>query len=222
MLSAWYQPGPTKSETFGGPGGTSAPEFGGKMHILVFNGSPRPRGNTSVILDSILKGAREGGAKTTLVALDELEFKGCGSCLSCRENPGNCARRDGLSPYLEQLKSCDAVVVGSPIYMAHVSGQMKLFVDRLYSFWVYRPDGAVESALPAGKRFAQVTSQGNPDADRNKRTLRWLGGMVGGLDMEFVGKIVHADSAANPAKDDAELLEKARRIGLALAGSPAD
>ena len=192
------------------------------MRVLAFNGSPRPRGNTSIIVGAILEGAREGGAETTYVMLDELELKGCQGCLSCRKNPGNCARRDGLSPYLEELKSCAAVVVGCPIYMYHVAGQMKLLVDRLYSFWVDTPDGGYESALPAGKRFALATSQGHPDGEMYKRTIRWLGGMVGGLDMQFMGKIVHTDSAANPAKDDAELLEKARRIGLALAGSSAD
>jgi hypothetical protein len=46
--------------------------------------------------------------------------------------------------------------------------------------------------------------------------------MIGGLDMQYVGKIVHFDSAAKPAKDDSELLEKARLIGLALAGSSTD
>ena len=191
------------------------------MRILAFNGSPRPQGNTSTIVNAVLEGAKEDGAKTTHVMLDELELKGCQGCLTCRKNPGNCARRDGLSPYLEELKSCDAVLVGCPIYMYHVAGQMKLLVDRLYSFWEDTPDG-YRSALPAGKRFAMVTSQGNPDAELYKRTIRWLGGIVGGLDMQYVGKIVHTDSAAKPAKNDAELLEKARHIGLALAGISAD
>jgi len=191
------------------------------MRVLAFNGSPRPEGNTSTIVGAVLEGAREGGAETTLVMLDELELKGCQGCLTCRKNPGNCARRDGLSPYLEELKSCDAVLVGCPIYMYHVAGQMKLLVDRLYSFYEDMPDG-YRSALPAGKRFALVTSQGNPDAEKHKKPVRWLGGMVGGLDMQYVGKIVHTDSAAKPAKHDAELLENARQIGLALAGISAD
>ena len=96
------------------------------MRVLAFNGSPRPEGNTSTIVSAVLEGAREGGAETTHVMLDELELKGCQGCLSCRKNPGNCARRDGLTPYLEELKSCDAVLVGCPIYMYHVSGQMKI------------------------------------------------------------------------------------------------
>jgi multimeric flavodoxin WrbA len=191
------------------------------MRILAFNGSPRPEGNTSTIVGAVLDGAREGGAETTLVMLDEIELKGCGGCLSCRKNPGNCARRDGLTPYLDELKSCDAVLVGCPIYMYHVSGQMKLLVDRLYSFYEETP-GGYKSHLPAGKRFALVTSQGNPDAEKHKKPVRWLGGMVGGLGMEYVGKILHFDSHTKPAKDDPDLLEKAHQIGLALAGKPAD
>jgi multimeric flavodoxin WrbA len=192
------------------------------MHVLAFNGSPRPRGNTSIIVGAILEGATEGGAETTHVMLDQLELKGCQGCLSCRKNPGSCARRDGLSPYLEELKSCDAVVVGCPIYMYHVAGQMKLLVDRLYSFWEDTPDGGYKSALPAGKRFALVTSQGYPDADMYKRPIRWLAGMVGGLDMEEVGRIIHTNSDDAPARNDPELLDRARRIGLALAGRSVD
>jgi multimeric flavodoxin WrbA len=105
--------------------------------------------------------------------------------------------------------------------MYHVSAQMKALVDRLYSFYEETPDGYT-SHLPAGKRFALVTSQGNPDAEKHKKPVRWLGGMVGGLGMEYVGKILHFDSHTKPAKDDTELLEKARRIGLALAGNSQD
>jgi multimeric flavodoxin WrbA len=188
------------------------------MHVLAFNGSPRSSGNTSTIVDTILEGARQGGAETTHVVLDQLDLKGCQGCLSCRDNPGHCARRDGLSPYLEMLRESDGVVVGCPVYMYHVSGQMKLLVDRMYSFWEDLEDGSYRPALPGGKRFALVTSQGHPDPARYERAMRWLGGMVGGLGMETVGTIVHANSHDRPARHDAALLDRARRIGLRLAG----
>ncbi len=188
------------------------------MHILAFNGSPRSGGNTSTLLQSILDGARDAGADTTHVPLDRLAMKGCQGCLSCRDNPGVCARQDDLSQYLDAMKACDGIVVGSPVYMYHVSGQTKLLVDRLYSFWSNRPDGSYVSALPRGKRFALVTSQGDPDPDRFARAIRWLAGMVGGLASETVGQLVHADSHARPAQHDGALLEEARRIGQRLAG----
>jgi multimeric flavodoxin WrbA len=123
-----------------------------------------------------------------------------------------------LSPYLEAIKTCDGLVVGCPVYMYHISGQMKIFVDRIYSFYINREDGEYESALPGGKRFAFVTSQGHPDSERFKRPIRWLGGMVGGLGMETVGKIVHVNSLTNPAREDHKLLAKARQIGRKLLG----
>jgi multimeric flavodoxin WrbA len=188
------------------------------MHILAINGSPRKNGNTSTLLEAILDGARSAGAETTHVLLDEIDLKGCMGCLSCRENPGFCKRQDDLSQYLEAMKTCDGVVVGCPVYMYHITGQMKILVDRLYSFYINRDDGTYDSALPRGKRFAFVTSQGHPDAERFDRAVRYLGGMVGNLGMEAVGKIVHVDSQANPAKQDPTLLEQARQIGSRLAG----
>jgi multimeric flavodoxin WrbA len=187
------------------------------MKILAFNGSPRRNGNTSTLVQAILEGARDVGADTRHVVLDELDLKGCQGCLTCRQNPGVCRREDGLSPYLEALPSTDAVVVGCPVYMYHVSGQMKLLVDRLYSFYVHLPDGGYTSALPSGKRLAVVTSQGHPDGARFERTLRWLRGMVGGLGMELVGEITHVDSHDRPAIRDPHLLARAREIGRQLA-----
>ena len=188
------------------------------MHVIAINGSPRKKGNTSTILESILEGAREAGAETTHVMLDEIDLKGCMGCLSCREKPAVCKRQDGLSAYLELMKSCDGIAVGCPVYMYHISGQMKLFIDRLYSFYVNRPDGGYDSAFPPGRRYAFVTSQGNPDGERFQRAIRWLNGMVGGLGMENVGRIVHINSHLDPAKDNGELLGQARRIGRRLAG----
>jgi multimeric flavodoxin WrbA len=187
------------------------------MKVIAFNGSPRATGNTSTLIQAVLDGAREGGAETTYVPLDELDVKGCQGCLSCRKNPGTCARKDALSRYLDEMKSADGIVVGCPIYMYHVSGQMKQLVDRLYSFWANNPDGSYYSALPEGKRFAVVTSQGHPDPEQYKRPIRWLTGMIGGLTTETVGSIVHTGSAEGPANKDPELLKRARDLGRKLA-----
>jgi multimeric flavodoxin WrbA len=187
------------------------------MKVIAFNGSPRATGNTSTLIQAVLDGAREGGAENTYVPLDELDVKGCQGCLSCRKNPGTCARKDALSRYLDEMKSADGIVVGCPIYMYHVSGQMKQLVDRLYSFWANNPDGSYYSALPEGKRFAVVTSQGHPDPEQYKRPIRWLTGMIGGLTTETVGSIVHTGSAEGPANKDPELLKRARDLGRKLA-----
>ena len=116
------------------------------MRILAFNGSPRKKGNTSAIIRAILNGAASEGAETVEVRLHDIDMKGCQGCLACRQKPGVCAQRDDLSPHLESMKTCQGIVFGCPIYMYHVSGQMKQLVDRLYSFWANNPDGSYYSA----------------------------------------------------------------------------
>jgi len=189
------------------------------MKILAINGSPRKQGNTSNIIAAMLAGAESVGAETTQVRLHDIDLKGCMGCLTCRQNPGVCKQQDDLSPYLEALKTCHGYVIGSPIYMYHVSGQMKIFVDRVYSLYISRAgaDGVYDSALPAGKTYALVTSQGHPDPERFKRSIKWLAGMTGsGLGAAEVGRIIHADSHLHPGKDNPDLLSEAFEIGTKM------
>ncbi len=188
------------------------------MLILAFNGSPRKNGNTSNLIKAMLKGARSRGAKTQEIRLHDIDLKGCLGCLSCRKHPGRCKQKDGLSPFLEAIKTCQGMIVGTPIYMYHVTGQMKIFVDRCYSLYISLADGSgYDSAVPAGKRFALVTSQGHPDGERFQRPIRWLAAMTGtGLGMTEVGRIVHVDSHLRPARTDPALLERAYQIGQQL------
>ncbi|MFH2132093.1 MAG: flavodoxin family protein [bacterium] len=189
------------------------------MRIIAFNGSPRKNGNTSAIIRSILEGAASTGAETTEVLLHHIDMKGCMGCLSCNEKHGQCAQKDALKPYLDEMKRCDGVVFGCPIYMYRIAGQMKLLVDRLYSFYIPQPEGGYKSALPPGKRFAMVISQGAEEPDQYKKSARWLAGMAGtGLGMAEVGRISHINSHIEPARSNDRLLEEARAIGRRLAG----
>jgi multimeric flavodoxin WrbA len=184
------------------------------MHIIAFNGSPRKKGNTSTLIDAVLEGAKSAGAETTHVHLHDLNMKGCQACYACKENHGVCALKDDLSPYLHQIKDSAGVVFGCPIYMYRISGQMKIFVDRMYSYYMPKASGerGYDSAIPPGKTFAQVTSQGAPDPEQYHRSIRYLAGMAG-YGMEEAGRIVHTGGTMGEAKDSPELLNQAREIG---------
>ncbi len=187
------------------------------MHILAFNGSPRKKGNTSAIIAAILEGARSKGAQTTEVRLHDINLKGCMGCLSCRKKIGYCKQQDDLSPYLQAIKSSDGIVIGCPIYMYRISGQMKLLVDRIYSLYANRPDGGYDSMVPPGKTYALIISQGAPNPDQYKKSINYLAGMTGsGLGMEEVGRIIHVSSEEKPAEKNKDLLKEALEIGRKL------
>ena len=194
------------------------------MEIIAFNGSPRQNGNTSSLIDAVLAGAGSAGADVAHVRLHDINVKGCQACYACKDNPGICALKDDLTPYLHAVKDSAGIVFGCPIYMFRVSGQMKIWVDRMYSYYSHRPDGAgFDSAVPPGKTYAMVISQGAPDENQYQRSVRWLAGMGGsGFGMAEAGRIVH--TGPGRASEDSALLEAARETGREMvkrAGTPA-
>ena len=106
------------------------------MKVLGINGSPRKKWNTGTLVSKALEGAAAAGAETELIHLYDLDFKGCISCFSCKrlngKSYGKCAVKDDLAPVLEKVEKADALVLGSPIYFAEVTGEMRSFIERLF------------------------------------------------------------------------------------------
>jgi len=112
------------------------------MKIITFNGSPRKDWNTAILLNNAIDGAVSQGAETELIHLYDLNYKGCISCFACKridgKSYGRCAVKDDLTPILKKVDEADAIILGSPIYLGAVTGEMKSFMERLiYPYLVY-------------------------------------------------------------------------------------
>ncbi len=110
--------------------------------VIAINGSPRKTWNTAMLLGHALEGAASKGAKTELVHLYDLDYKGCTSCFSCKlvggKSYGKCALQDDLTPVLERIPDADALILGSPIYVGTATGEMRSFLERLvFPYIVY-------------------------------------------------------------------------------------
>ncbi|HMK54285.1 MAG TPA: flavodoxin family protein [Methanobacteriaceae archaeon] len=105
------------------------------MKVIAFNGSPRKKWNTAMLLNSALEGAESEGSETELIHLYDLDYKGCKSCFSCKtigsKSYGKCALNDDLSEIFKKIEESDALILGSPIYLGTVSGEIKSFMERL-------------------------------------------------------------------------------------------
>ncbi|GHV11970.1 flavodoxin [Spirochaetia bacterium] len=105
------------------------------MKTIAINGSPRKGWNTSILVEEALKGAASRGSETELVNLYDLNFKGCISCFECKrrggKSLGRCAAKDDLTPLLDRIHSCDALIIGSPIYIAEVTAAVRALFERL-------------------------------------------------------------------------------------------
>jgi len=112
------------------------------MKIIAFNGSPRKNWNTATLLNKALEGAASKGAETELIHLYDLNYKGCNSCFACKtkdgKSYGKCPIQDDLAAIFKKVEEADAIILGSPIYLGRVTGEMASFMDRLiFQYEVY-------------------------------------------------------------------------------------
>ena len=115
-----------------------------KKKLIAFNGSPRKKWNTATLLRSAMDGAKSEGAKTELVNLYDLDYKGCTSCFACKriggKSYGHCPVKDDLLPLFKKVEKADAILIGSPIYYSITTGMTRCFLERLmFQYSVYDP-----------------------------------------------------------------------------------
>lgn len=101
--------------------------------ILIIKGSPRKKGNTSVMADAFQKGALESGNQVTEVVLKDKTFGDCLGCGVCQGNGGVCIQRDDMTEIYEALKKSDVIVFASPVYFYTWTSLMKRFIDRTFA-----------------------------------------------------------------------------------------
>ena len=146
------------------------------MEVIAFNGSPRKNWNTATLLEKALEGAASKGAKTKLIHLYDLDYKGCKSCFGCKTKGGpsygHCAVKDDLTPILADIQKADAILMGTPVYYWGVTGEMKSFMERLmFPFYRYRKDGEPDRSLFPKKIHTGVIYTMNSPEERMKEVI---------------------------------------------------
>ena len=99
------------------------------MKILAINGSPRDNGNTRGFLEIVLERANELGAQTEYVGLSDKQIRGCRGCYGCVKAK-RCVVEDDFQAVFDKIIEADAIVVGSPVYHASMTAEMKALLDR--------------------------------------------------------------------------------------------
>ena len=66
------------------------------MKVLMINGSPRPRGNTSIALAEIAGQLEKLGIESEIVWIGNKPLRGCIACNTCKGKPGACVFDDDV------------------------------------------------------------------------------------------------------------------------------
>ena len=181
------------------------------MNILAINGSPRTiRSTTRTLASFVLNGAAEAGAEIEMIDLCDFRVTPCTACEACSFN-GICVNDDDVPAIVARMKDADGIVFASPVYIDNVSGQMKLFFDRLAD--------AIHYQVLAGKYGCSVattyTSGGDEVVAYQNHVLNYLGVVaIGGISVATGGNTEVVDAAEASARALGKKLADAIRDGF--------
>ncbi|HKL34485.1 MAG TPA: flavodoxin family protein [Tangfeifania sp.] len=101
------------------------------MKVVAFNGSPRKKGNTEILINEVFKVLKSEGIETELIPLGNKPVHGCTACMKCREiQDGKChIKNDHLNYCIEKMVEADGIIIGSPVYFADVTPEVKAMID---------------------------------------------------------------------------------------------
>jgi multimeric flavodoxin WrbA len=126
--------------------------------VIVALGSPRKQGNSAVLAQSLVEGAKSAGGSCEKFFLHGMDIEPCTACDACLDSMDRyCVIDDDMKPLYPKIRDAGALVFASPVYWFTVSAQTKLFMDRLYAF--LGPDG---NSLK-GKRIGILLTYGDVD-----------------------------------------------------------
>ncbi len=104
------------------------------MKVLGVLGSPRIGGNSDVLLDQALTGAKDAGAETEKIILSRKKVSGCLDCGKCNE-AGICAIKDDMQEIKQKILDADAIIHSGPVYFWAMTSQLKAYLDRWCVFF---------------------------------------------------------------------------------------
>ena len=103
--------------------------------IVILQGSPRKNGNTDLLCDEFIRGARENGHEVEKIYLKDKNIHPCVACDYCRSHEGNCVfkEKDDFEEMIQKVIAADVLVISSPVYFYSLTAQMKTAIDRFYA-----------------------------------------------------------------------------------------
>jgi Multimeric flavodoxin WrbA len=120
------------------------------MNVLGISGTPRPGGNSEILLKAALEPFAEAGWDTTTILLSEKKIEMCNGCDSCQTGNG-CVHNDDMVEIYKAFKACDAIIIAAPTYYRNVPAQLKAVFDRTYALPQNPLRGRFGGAIAVGR-----------------------------------------------------------------------
>lgn len=102
------------------------------MKVVAFSGSARKGGNTAILINYVFEELKKEGIETELVQFAGKRIRGCTACKKCFETKNRqCViKTDIVNECIEKMLEADGIILGSPIYFADITPEIKSLMDR--------------------------------------------------------------------------------------------
>ena len=104
------------------------------MKVLLVNASPHKQGNTHIALSEVAHQLEKNGIEAELVELGVKPVRSCIACAMCKTRVlGHCVFDDDICNHvIEKMASCDAFIIGSPVYYGQPNGAALSLMHRMF------------------------------------------------------------------------------------------
>ena len=101
------------------------------MKVLIINGSPRLKGNSSTLVNEMINIFNKEGVEVDNYQIGAKAIRGCMACGYCYEH-GECVFKDDVNDLAKRFEQADGLVVVSPVYYGSANGSIISLFDRLF------------------------------------------------------------------------------------------
>jgi len=189
------------------------------VRVLGIAGSPRRGGNTDLLLDEVMKGAKSKGAEVKTIVLNDLDISPCQHCDACFE-AGVCKVKDDMQTVYREMEKADRIVLASPVQFMGVSAQAKIMIDRCQALWARK---YILKQPPLGDRRPRkglfIAVGGMKLANLFEPSLATVKALFKVIDVDYAGELLFPGVDEKGAiKNHPDALKQAFTAGQKLAG----
>jgi multimeric flavodoxin WrbA len=144
------------------------------MKVLLISSSPRREKSSSYLLArEVVRGLEKEGVSCEEIHLRDRNIHFCESCEACHEKILACPVEDDVHTIVRAMLDADGIVLASPNYMNHITGSLKVVLDRTSHF--------IHCKRLLGKYLAGVVTSGSGFADMVLEYMAYYGHICGAL-----------------------------------------
>ena len=152
--------------------------------VLVLAGSFRKKGNSDLLCDAFIDGARSAGHSAEKIYVNDKKIGFCRGCGVCNETH-KCVQNDDMPEIMEKMIQADVIVMATPVYFYAMNGQMKTLIDRCVPRYTEM----------TGKDFYFIVAAADEDHAAMEKTLAGFRGFLECLDDSHEKGVIYGTGA---------------------------